>query len=305
MPIFSRLATTFLCIATPCVAAAQEAKIPVTDCASLIARFAPLVEVKPDSTVESIDNGCRAANIFISQSAYARWKVAALNVTGKNLFASITAERLPETLDVALTGLHLSIDAGTPLSNYVMEVTQLPFNIHLAYRWDTKSKDLTLDDLSISGPRFGSIAVSGTTSGVSKMPSLAFQPDEEAKLTAIRRLSFKLDNHGVFESMVVVPIVSALPQNQDPKPLIENYRRIAITFVDALPQTVATSDSKNAMKAFITEFPHPTGRYQLNVDTKHPVPVADIAEAGINPLALNELLTTFTLSALKEPEAAK
>lgn len=305
MPVFSRLATTLLCIATPWVAVAQEQKNPVTDCASLLARSAPLVEVTPDSTIGPIENGCRAANIFISQGAYARWKVADLRITGKDLFASATAERLPETLEVALSGLQLSINAGTPLSNYVMEVTQLPFDIHLAYRWDGSTQEFTLDDFSIRGPRFGSIAVNGAFSGVSQMQGLAFQPDEVAKLAAIRKLSFKLDNYGIFERMVVVPLTFLLPQEQDPKPAIESYRRLVTAFVDSLPQTVATSDSKTAMKAFIAEYPHPTGLYTLDIGTKYPVPVAVLAGAAANPQSLNALVTNFTLSATQETEAAE
>ncbi|MDO1583220.1 hypothetical protein [Rhizobium oryzicola] len=305
MPIFFRLAATFLFISTAWIAAAQQQKSPVMDCAALISRSAPLVEVKPDSKIEPIENGCHASNVLISQSAYARWKAADLRITGKDLFASVTAERLPETLEVSLTGLQFSLNAGTPLSNYVMEVTQLPFDIHLAYRGDGASQELTLDDLSLRGTRFGSIGVSGAASGVSKMPVLASQVEEATKLAAIRKLSLKLDNRGVFESIVVMPLISTLPQDHDPKPAIERYRSLATAFVDSLPDRIATSDSKTVLKTFLAEFPHPAGRYQVDIDAEQPIPVADLLGAASKPQGLSALLAKLKLSAAHDSDVAQ
>ncbi len=305
MPVLSRLAVAFLCIATSWPAAAQQQKSPVTDCAGLLARAAPLVEVTPESKIEPIETGCRATNIFFSQSAYSRWKVAELTVAGKDLFASITADRLPETLEVSLTGLHVSLNTGTSLSKYVMEVIQLPYDIHLAYQWDRARQELTVSDFSLKGPRFGSVAISAAVSGVSKMPGLSSQPEEVAKQASLRKLSFKLFNRGVFETVIVMPLISALPHDQDPKPAIERYRSMATTFVDSLPETVATDDSKTALKTFVAEFPHPAGRYQVDIEAKQPVAVADLAGAAADPQALSALLSRFTLSAHHEPETVQ
>lgn len=303
MPFLPRLALVLLCATGPfsialSAQADDQAQKPVTDCAGLLANFPAAITIMPDSVVEPVADGCHATNIFITAGgAYARWRVADARVTGKDLFTAIGANRMPEALEVSLNGTGLAIANGRPVTEYIMQVTQTPYNVHLAYRWDHASHDLVLDDLSLKGPRFGGIAFSGTAKDVTHMPKLDGAADEDAKLFSLSKLSARLDNRGVFEGMVVVPLVSMLPPDEDPRPAIAQMQQMASGFIAMLPETVASADSKAALKDFIAAFPHPAGVYQFGIESKQPIPAEKILDGADHPQALAPLLGQLTVSA--------
>lgn len=302
MPSFSRLALAFSCIALPLsasissIAWAAEQKKPVTDCMSLLQQ-AGTIETGPDSKIEPIADGCHAANIHVSQSKYTRWRVADARITGKDLLESIGAGRMPETLDVSLKGAAVDIDIGSPALRYSNEVMQMPYDVHLAYRWDGTSHDLVFDDFSVKAPPLGEMSFSAAVANVGEMPKVAGPTAFALAITSVRSLSAHVDNHGLFEKMVVPVIIARLPRDKDPRPAITGLQQTAISFVEALPEAVAPAESKTALKSFIGEFPHPSGLYHVDIKPKHPVPGIEIIDAAKEPQVLSGLLEKLTIAA--------
>lgn len=299
MPSVFRSLLLLSCLSAPMTAAAQDTP-PVTDCPGLVQRLSPSVEIGPDSSIDPITDGCHVRDIYLAQSQYVRWRVADLRVTGEALFEAATAGRMPEQLDLTVTGAQLA-PAGVPAAqSYVMEVVQTRYDLHLAYQWDAESHDFIVDDLTIKDARSGAMSLKGALSNLSELPAMGKKPPENAKQTAIRSLNLRLDNNGIFESLVVTPMISQMTGDEDPRTRVPQYQAAATSFVETLPDAVADGESKTALKTFIADFPHPAGPYEINIVAKTPITMAELAGAA-NPVALTGLLSRITISATHQP----
>ena len=293
------LALAALCLAPAFGASAEET--PAAKCAALASNF-PQLEQTSRTEVTDIKDGCQILDATFNFGTYVRWHVAELKITGRGLTEAVAAQRLPEDLNLTLTGLRFAPNVGGQTSNYILEIQQVPFDAHLAYQWNAETKTLSLDDLSISGQRIGLASVSARVSGLAEMPREVGTIADFAN-AGIENVTLTLNNYGVFQSMLAPPLIGLLPPDEDPRPTIANYQAMLTTSLAALPETVANAASKAVLTQLIADFPAPTGIYQLSIDAQKPVPISSLT--GNEVAALTSLVSSLVLTATHQPPSPR
>lgn len=295
------------CLFIPVKAVAQEPPAAeqvhvVTDCDSLLKRFGSTIEMGADSKVEPIDGGCHIHNIHIAVSRFVRWKLPDLRVTGADLFDAATAQRMPVALEVSVKRAAMIPSGVSPAQTYTMEVMQPGYDAHVSYAWNPESRDFALDDFTLTVPGAGSFSINGGLSNLSELPALEKKPPEDAKQAAIKTLSIKLENHDLFQTLIVPLLIGLIPEGEDPRVLVPRYQMAATVFIDGLPETVADADSKSALKAFVAHFPRPAGTYDMSVETQPPIRMEEWQGAA-DPAVLTGLINRMKISASHQPSA--
>jgi len=294
------LVLALACLA-PLSAQAQDAApaSSSTSCPDLIATF-PQIERSATTTVEDIKDGCRIADAAINLGPYTRWRVAEAQLTGRDLVDALAAKKLPEDFNLTLTGLRLSPNLPeAKATSYLIENQQVPYNAHFAYQWDKATNKLSLDDISIHGPRIGLASLSARLTGLPQMPERLDSP-ADLSAASIENVTMTLNNHGVFQSMLLAPLIGLLPPDEDPRPAIAAHQASLTTAIAALPETVANVASKAALTELAGEFPAPTGIYQISIDAPRPVPVSALLAPG-QLAAITSLISSLVITASHQP----
>lgn len=276
----------------------------VTDCTGLVKLFGPILQTGDDTKIEAIDGGCHIENVVYAQTQFVRWKIGDISVTGEDLFKAASDQRMPKALDLTATHLAMAPSTVSAATSYIMELVQPVYDLHLAYRWDAKTHDFTLGDLTLKSAKAGLVSLKGEMAKLTQLPAFGLEPPKDADKAEIRSIALHLDNSGLFESLAVTPLVSQMPEDQDPRPQIAAYKTAATSFVESLPDTVANADSKAALKAFLADFPHPAGPYDVAITAKAPISIEDVAKAA-DPVAMTGLLSKISITASHQPPAQK
>jgi hypothetical protein len=272
---------------------------PTTQCANLAAGFTQL-ERLPTTKIEDIKDGCRITDAAINLGPYTRWRIAEAQLTGRGLVDALAAKKLPEDFNLTLTGLRLSPNLPeAKATSYLVENQQVPYNAHFAYQWDKATNTLSLDDISIHGPRIGLASLSARLTGLTQMPERLDSP-ADLSAASIENVTMTLNNHGVFQSMLLAPLIGLLPPDEDPRPTIAASQATLTTAIAALSETVANAASKVALTELIREFPAPTGIYQVSIDAPKPIPVSSLL-APDKLAALTSLVSSLVVTASHQP----
>lgn len=290
LPVLAALA-----IATTSPATAQApatASPPPADCQSLVAGF-DMIETSAETVIEDIENGCRITNFHLNAGSYMRYRAERLELTAPDFFVAASAFRPFAALDLTLTGLRPSPDAGGPLTTYIIEMQSAPLDARISYRWDEAAQTLDLSELSLRNADFGGFTLSGHLSGIvfdrEALDSPANWPG------ALDRLTLTLHDGRFFTAFAAPAILGLLPYDADPRPLIVSYQAAATAFVDGLPEASVSEASKAALRRFITDFPHPRGEYELGIDTEKGLPLTDLFDG--NPAGLVAILAKISVTA--------
>lgn len=301
----SRVLFAASCLFAPLAAIAQEhpaaiEPATVTDCESFLKSWGFFIELTKGGKIEPIDGGCHGTHLYFVLNPSMRWLFEDMRVTGTDLFLSATENRLPDALEATATGMRFSQTVSSPNLSYQLRALQRTNDIHLSYRWDRHSRDLLLHDFSWVNRQFGSFSLSGAMSNLSELPPLKGKRAQGSDQATIKNVSARLESHGLFEILVVQALISKLPWDEEPQPLVERYQLSAKASIDALPEAVASADSKAALKTFVASFPHPAGLYELNAETQPQVSIAELAKAK-DPAALMELFNRIRISVTHKP----
>lgn len=271
-----------------------------TDCTSL---FDNLGMLKRDAQTSIADTatGCIITNVYFGAS-YSRTAIGQITLDADDLFGAIAGHSRPAKLELSVTNIRVSPDmADSPVTAYILETQQAPFDLHLAYSWDEASGDFDLDDLSMTMPTLGSITLKARLAGVTDMPEALDSPADFARGN-IEKLSLTLDNRGLFTAFAVPVLVGNLPYNEDPRPAIASAQQAITSFITALPDAQINASSKAVLTRFVSDFPKPNGFYHVETVAKdQAVPLEGLLDFN-SPANLIGLLSKFTLSAeFKEP----
>lgn len=302
MRLLPSLALAFSLCATPLLAQDEPASETraITDCQSLVESFDTMLTGGERSTIEDLDNGCRFTNVYINTGTMVRWLVGEVEISGSDVLASLAAERLPESLMISMTGLHLSPDRGGPIMAYLSENQSPPFSLHLEYDWDRDSKILTIEHLGMR--TFGGhFSVSGEIGDIAALPA-DIEDLSDLPGASFRSLKVKLDNQGVFESFFMPAMVSALPADQDPRETIPPIQTMIKGFIHGLPAGVINDEGRQVLTDFVDAFPHPAGLYELTLTAREPISQADIMAAGSEASAITLLAERLQMTALHVAE---
>jgi len=295
---FSSILATILILAAPGSALAQDDKKapkPAANCTELL-RSLDFIEATADTVIADIANGCTVSNFYVGFGSYNRFRLGELTLQSPDLFTNYASGSFPPELELHIAGFQIAPDTGNLLSNYIFEIQAEPLAIHLAYRWDKQSGDVELADFSVTADDYGAIRLAGRVSGFN------FDPDNMDDLTeipgAFDQLSLEVENARFFSAMLVPSLLGFLPYDEDPRLLIASYQKAAIAFVNGLPQSNISDDSKAALNTFIETFPQPRGDYslQLRADPGLPFSTLDVDDlTALLPLLADvELAVTHT-----------
>lgn len=297
----------YLCLAPLALAAlvapawAKDAKAEPTDCTSLFDSLG-MLDRSPQTNIEDTTTGCTVTNVYFGAS-YSRTAIGQITLDADDLFDAIAGHSRPAKLELSVTNIRVSPDmADSPVTAYILETQQAPFDLHLAYSWDEASGDFDLDDLSMTMPALGNITLKARLAGVTDMPEALESPTDFARGN-IEKLSLTLDNRGLFTAFAVPVLVGNLPYDEDPRPAIATAQQAITTFITALPDTQIDANSKAILTRFVADFPKPNGFYHLEIAAKdQAVPLEGLLDFN-SPTDLIGLLSKFTLTAEFKPLA--
>jgi hypothetical protein len=280
------------CLIVSLPVAAQEDSAPAT-CAEL-AVILEIVEETPEAMIENTETGCRLNNVFLNFGNYTRYRVEEIVLRAPGLFEEFAQEQLPAELDLAVSGLTIAPDTGGPLMSYIIEVQSEPMDIHLAYKWDRDARTVDLTDLSVVAESGSSFRFAGRFSNTELDPDRLGNPlglpgqIDEAQL--------ELNDASFFGNFAVSPLLALLPPNQDPRPLVENYKAAVTSFIEALPQQTADDASKTALTSLVATFPRLRGDLALSITAPEGLAFTSLAVDDLADIAglLSRLRVTAT-----------
>lgn len=253
----------------------------------------PAFSLLETSTVEAIENGCRVTNlVFDLGNGYSRFEMAEVTLVAPDLFARWAEQRLPDAVELTVKGTQFSPQTGNATTDYIIGVQQVPYNLHLKYRWNEVAGELVLVDASMRSGILGRVSVSGTMTGVSTMPSVVDGMEDIAGY-GLSQVSITLTNRSLLENFAIPTLVAMLSSDTDPRAQIAALQATLRATASALPDTIADAASRQALVDFIDAFPHPRQTYDLSLTAEPPVPVTDISAIDGIPAA------TALLSRLK------
>ena len=281
-------------LAAPAWAQVEE-PVP-TDCTSLFDTLGMLTR-GPDSRIEDTATGCVVTNTYFGAS-YSRTAIGQITLEVDDLFGAIAGHSRPARLELSVTNIRVSPEMDeSPLTAYLLETQQAPFDLHLAYFWDEASGDFNLDDLSMTMPALGSLTIKARLAGVSDIPDAPAEPTDYLRGN-VEKLSLTLDNRGLFTAFAVPVLVGNLPYDEDPRPAIAATQKTIIALIEAQPESQINASSKAALTRFVNDFPKPNGFYQFEITPiGAPVSLESLIAPNDDMVGLLELLARFNLSA--------
>ena len=282
-------------------AAARDEQPAPKDCTSLFDSLG-ILNRGPQTIIEDRASGCTITNVYFG-SSYSRFAIGQITLDADDLFGAVAGHSRPARLELSVTGIHIAPEMpDSPVTAYILEAQQTPYDLHLAYRWDQASGNFDLDDLSMTMPGLGSVALTARLAGVTDMPEELETPADFARGN-IEKLTLALDNRGLFTAFAVPILVGNLPYDEDPRPAIATAQEAVTTIISALPDTQIDASSKAVLTRFVADFPKPNGFYRVEVTPSgKPVPLEGLLDFN-DPADLPGLLGKFTLSAAFKPLA--
>lgn len=277
--------SAFLILTTPALAQTAPAPAsppePTGPCVDLVKSLG-LVRGAEETRFEDLPDGCRITNLFADFGPYARYRIGEVVLRGPDLFADGKAPDLsgetidlPSEIDLKVSGFQFAPDTGSALNDYIIEMQSDPLDIHLNYRWDRESGDFDLGDFSVRTSDGSGIVFAARASGIhidrAHIDKLQTLPG------AIEDATLTIDNARFLAAMVNPALLSALPPDEDPRPLIANYQKAAIAMVNSLRAETISADSKAVVVDFIEAFPRPQGDYVINLRADPPLAFGKLA----------------------------
>jgi hypothetical protein len=289
MHITVLVAALLTTLVTP--ALAQDDVAP-TSCAAL-AEETGIIETTADTVIADTADGCRITDFLITPSAPSRFKVNELTLVAPGILDDYAAQRLPASLDLTLHGVLLSPETGSELTTYIIEMQAEPMDVHLSYRWDAAEGVLDLADLSVTAGELGGFRLTGRITDAQVTPDVVADPTRLRG--ALESLTLEMDNARFAAAYFAPPLVSMLPYDQDPRPLIASYIAAVNGFIASLPAANVSAESKDALTSFVSAFPRPRGDYTLEVTAEPPLALDEIALD--TPIALAGILARLRIEA--------
>lgn len=177
-----------------------------------------------------------------------------------------TGTGLPERIVLDWQGLTFSAVTTDPTMTYLLREQSVRNGIsgHFEADWSSRTKTLTIQPSGIDFPGKNGLGVRAQIEQVdaSSIGGL----EKSAGSMAFTVFDASMTTNGLFEQYLLIPIGNALlAGSQDPEGDLRRMVEAAIGIVDGLPETSLDIRSREALKAFLVELPHPSGTITLSV----------------------------------------
>ena len=218
----------------------------------------------PDGAVGADDTGCLVTGLELSLNNHSGLRIDYLSWSGTGLEDWVAGHGLPLSLNVTLEGAYLQT-RFPDLPSYEWSINvknrRNATSGAINARWEPSVGRLFVDRFELRDPN-NAIALSGVLTGIPPEPSQA-----NLQMLRLQALDAQIDMAGVFEVLVLTPLVAGLMGNQpDPEAAFAGYVALARSYVAALPEPQVDDATKTAINWFLSHLPSPTGRLSLKID---------------------------------------
>ena len=218
----------------------------------------------PDGASGADETGCFVTGLELSLNNHTALRIDYLSWSGTGLEDWVAGHGLPLSLNVTLKGAYLQTRfPDLPSYEWSINVKNRRNAISGAFnaRWEPSVGRLFVDRFELRDPN-NAIALSGVLTGIPPEPSQA-----NLQMLRLQALDAQIDMAGVFEVLVLTPLVAGLMGNQpDPEAAFAGYVALARSYVAALPEPQVDDATKTAINWFLSNLPSPTGRLSLKID---------------------------------------
>lgn len=227
--------------------------------------------VSDDGWCESTDISVQAGPAHLLQMTELRWRASDM--------ARVAEQGLPpRALELNASGLRLAAASGDPVFDYLiaLQSARRSHDLRLRARWDGVQNALVLEELFVDFPGANSVALSGRFDGV----SLASQEEMQDSLPTamLSNLELVVETNGLFEGYVALPLGMALLDSEtEPEAQVQSRIGQAVNVIEGLGDAVMAPRSKDALVAFLTDLPMPSGVLRLQLDAAPGLTVAELA----------------------------
>jgi hypothetical protein len=268
-PIPARAALVALLALSPSLALAKPGEVSCKALADrlLAERMTPATKVIEDGP------GCVVTKLKFAMGQYRGWTVDRLTVSGPDFRKLGKGKPFPTALRVEAQGVRFAPDVDDSHSRYLIQAQQHPFDARLSYDWDKATRRLHLRELALDDPRTGLIELS-MDADLDDLDTRTTPP--APKDFGIRHVRMVIDNNGLFEGMLLPPVLAMIPSDQDPAVEIPKAQARELAQIRKLPSSVIDEASKAALSRFVNDFPHPKGRVEIDQTFDTPLRLEDL-----------------------------
>ena len=240
------------------------------------------------------------------------FRIAKVSWRANGLQAFLAAGTPPQSLDLKIEDLRMSVKTGNGVMDYLMRVQndRTGIDADLSVHWEADRKRLVLDRLDVDFP--GANAISATASVV--RVDLTSQSAAQVSLGAmgLTDISVEVTSNELFEGYVLMPLGTViLGEATDPEVALKSFLAEAKAFVGMLPDATFPDPTKKAIRALLDEMPNPAGTFGLTLRAPGGIGSARFARYAVIDLpkpadAMAALFdgVTVTASYLPTPEGA-
>ena len=284
----------------PCAAFAQADGKTKTfaDCAALVASVSDIV-TGPDSIIEDIEGGCRAANVSYDVSSMMRYSIDEIKLLSPDLLKTFATGEVFATAELAIAGLRATPRTHSPLQDYILGLTTIAMDLRLAY--DSDPAALTSNvTFQFSAGDLGELAISAA---LSDFDNADVDMADVAEVSGtLHQLDVTLRDRGLFVTMFAPAALNMLfAQDQDPSAEIAAMQDNAVATLAGLPEANFPADSRRAMTSLIRALPRPEGDWQLSLSSQTGLSLARLR--ADDPTAMAQFLADTRITATGEPAA--
>jgi hypothetical protein len=193
-----------------------------------------------------------------------------------------TGTGLPERIVLDWEGLTFSPVTTDPTMTYLLREQSVRNGIsgHFEADWSSRTKTLVIQPSGIDFPGKNGLGLRAQIQQVDA--SSVGELQRSAGSMAFTAIDASMTTNGLFEQYLLIPIGNALlAGSQDPEGDLKRMVEVATGIVDGLPDASLDIRSREGLKAFLGELPHPSGTITLSVR----------ASPGISPTRFASAIT--------------
>ncbi len=192
------------------------------------------------------------------------FRIAKVSWRANGLKAFLDDGTPPQSLDLKIEDLRISIKTGNGVMDYLMRAQndRNGIDADLSVHWSAQDKRLALDRLDVDFPGANAIRATASVDRV----DLSSQSAAQVSLGAmgLTDLSVEVTSNGLFESYVLMPLGTViLGDAADPEVALQGFLDEAGAFVGTLPDASFPDPTKQAMVALLDDLPNPAGTLTL------------------------------------------
>ncbi|QDC10438.1 hypothetical protein FHY55_14825 [Oceanicola sp. D3] len=174
--------------------------------------------------------------------------------------------------------------------------------------WDRDTREVVIEEVRWDFPGANGLRMEGLIAGVDLTDQLAMQ--QSALTTRLMALELEMESNGLFEQLFLVPLGQALLQPvpeadgaevPSPAAQVAALQAAAVEALESLPDARFEPGAREALAAFITDLPHPEGRFVLRLDAPEGLGMAQLGPlalgAAVTPEAVGAMLDGVTIGA--------